>query len=62
VKAARTAPRIPPLTRKTLRGVWAELIVPWNDRDQVDLRRLAWVKKNTPELMPRPMPRGKTNA
>jgi dihydrodipicolinate synthase/N-acetylneuraminate lyase len=41
VKAARTAPRIPPLTRQTLRGVWAALIVPWNDRDQVDLRRLA---------------------
>jgi dihydrodipicolinate synthase/N-acetylneuraminate lyase len=39
--AARTAPRIPPLTRQTLRGVWAALIVPWNDRDQVDLRRLA---------------------
>jgi len=41
VKAARTAPRIPPLTRQTLRGVWAALIVPWTDRDQVDLRRLA---------------------
>jgi len=35
------APRIQPLTRTTLRGVWAALIVPWNDRDQVDLRRLA---------------------
>jgi dihydrodipicolinate synthase/N-acetylneuraminate lyase len=33
--------RIPPLTRRSLRGVWCALIVPWNDRDQVDLRRLA---------------------
>lgn len=41
MNAARTAPRIPPLTRQTLRGVWAALVVPWNDRDQVDLRRLA---------------------
>jgi dihydrodipicolinate synthase/N-acetylneuraminate lyase len=39
--AARSASRIPPLSRATLRGVWAALIVPWNDRDQVDLRRLA---------------------
>lgn len=36
-----TAPRILPLTRQTLRGVWPALIVPWDDRDQVDLRRLA---------------------
>ena len=41
MKAPRKAPRIPPLTRQTLRGVWPALIVPWNDRDQVDLRRLA---------------------
>lgn len=41
MKAARIAPRIPSLTRKTLRGVWPALILPWNDRDQVDLRRLA---------------------
>jgi dihydrodipicolinate synthase/N-acetylneuraminate lyase len=34
-------PRIPPLTRQSLRGVWPALIVPWTDRDQVDLRRLA---------------------
>lgn len=32
--------RIPPLTRETLRGVWAALIVPWTDRDRVDVRRL----------------------
>ena len=41
MKAPRKASRIPPLTRQTLRGVWPALIVPWNDRDQVDLRRLA---------------------
>jgi len=33
--------RIAPLTRQTLKGVWCALIVPWSERDQVDLRRLA---------------------
>lgn len=41
MKAARKTSRIPPLTRKNLHGVWCALILPWNDRDQVDLRRLA---------------------
>ena len=41
MKATRRPPRIPPLTRQNLHGVWAALILPWNDRDQVDLRRLA---------------------
>jgi len=33
--------KITPLTRKTLQGVWCALIVPWTERDEVDLRRLA---------------------
>ena len=32
---------IKPLTRKNLRGVWSALIVPWNDRDELDARRFA---------------------
>ena len=31
--------KIKPLTRKNLQGVWCALIVPWNDRDEVDSRR-----------------------
>ena len=31
--------RIKPLTRKTLTGVWSALILPWNDRDELDARR-----------------------
>src|SRR5437868_4595374 len=30
---------IRPLTGKTLRGVWAALIVPWTDRDELDTKR-----------------------
>jgi hypothetical protein len=41
MSTAQKSPKIPPLTRKTLQGVWCALILPWNDRDQVDLRRLA---------------------
>jgi dihydrodipicolinate synthase/N-acetylneuraminate lyase len=33
--------RIKPLTRKTLQGVWSALILPWNDRDELDARRFA---------------------
>jgi len=33
--------RTKPLTRKTLRGVWSALILPWNDRDELDVRRFA---------------------
>ena len=32
--------KIERLNRKTLRGVWCALILPWNDRDEVDARRL----------------------
>lgn len=32
---------IQPLTRESLRGVWPALIVPWNDRDEVDEPTLA---------------------
>jgi len=31
--------RIERLNRKTLRGVWCALILPWNDRDELDARR-----------------------
>jgi dihydrodipicolinate synthase/N-acetylneuraminate lyase len=41
MSTAKKSQKIPPLTRKTLQGVWCALIVPWNDRDEVDLRRLA---------------------
>jgi dihydrodipicolinate synthase/N-acetylneuraminate lyase len=41
MSSAKKTAKIPPLTRKTLQGVWCALIVPWNDRDEVDLRRLA---------------------
>jgi dihydrodipicolinate synthase/N-acetylneuraminate lyase len=30
-----------PLTRQTLKGVWAALIVPWTDRDELDEARFA---------------------
>lgn len=30
-----------PLTRKTLRGVWSALIIPWTDSDNLDSRRFA---------------------
>jgi dihydrodipicolinate synthase/N-acetylneuraminate lyase len=33
--------KITPLTRKTLKGPWAALIVPWTDRDELDARRFA---------------------
>lgn len=33
--------KITPLTRKTLQGPWAALIVPWTDRDELDARRFA---------------------
>jgi dihydrodipicolinate synthase/N-acetylneuraminate lyase len=33
--------RIKPLSRKTLHGVWCALILPWNDRDELDARRFA---------------------
>mgnify|MGYP001440909185 CR=1 FL=1 len=33
--------KLPTLTRQTLQGVWCALIVPWTERDEVDLRRLA---------------------
>jgi dihydrodipicolinate synthase/N-acetylneuraminate lyase len=33
--------KITPLTRKTLKGAWAALIVPWTDRDELDARRFA---------------------
>jgi 4-hydroxy-tetrahydrodipicolinate synthase len=32
---------IKPLTRKTLKGVWSALILPWNDHDELDARRFA---------------------
>jgi dihydrodipicolinate synthase/N-acetylneuraminate lyase len=32
---------IQPLTRKTLRGVWAALILPWTDKDELDAKRFA---------------------
>lgn len=38
--AKKSAPRIPQLTRHSLNGVWCALITPWNDLDEVDLRRL----------------------
>ena len=31
--------RIAPLTRQTLCGPWAALILPWTDRDELDARR-----------------------
>ena len=34
-------PRIKPLTRKTLRGVWSALILPWTNRDTLDAERFA---------------------
>ncbi len=34
-------PQIEPLTRKTLRGVWSALILPWTERDKLDARRFA---------------------
>jgi len=34
-------PPIRPLTRKTLRGVWSALIVPWTARDTLDAKRFA---------------------
>lgn len=36
-----TKPKIKPLTRKTLRGVWSALIVPWTSRDTLDAKRFA---------------------
>jgi 4-hydroxy-tetrahydrodipicolinate synthase len=33
--------QIKPLTRKTLRGVWSALIVPWTARDTLDAKRFA---------------------
>ncbi|MBS0662975.1 MAG: dihydrodipicolinate synthase family protein [Verrucomicrobia bacterium] len=33
--------RIKSLTRKNLHGVWCALIVPWNERDELDARRFA---------------------
>lgn len=33
--------RLKPLTRRTLRGVWSALILPWDDRDRLDSRRFA---------------------
>lgn len=41
MSTAKTSPKILPLTRQTLQGVWCALILPWIDRDQVDFRRLA---------------------
>lgn len=32
-------PKIPPLTRKNLHGVWCALITPWTDRDELDAKR-----------------------
>ncbi|MDB6169264.1 MAG: hypothetical protein JWM88_2128 [Verrucomicrobia bacterium] len=32
---------IKPLSRKTLRGAWSALILPWTDRDELDARRFA---------------------
>ena len=34
-------PRIEPLTRASLRGVWGALILPWTERDDLDARRFA---------------------
>lgn len=39
--SAKKSAKITPLNRKTLKGVWAALIVPWTDRDELDARRLA---------------------
>lgn len=39
--AAKKPAKIAPLTRQTLKGVWAALIVPWTDRDELDARRFA---------------------
>uniref|UniRef100_UPI00404A583A dihydrodipicolinate synthase family protein n=1 Tax=Cephaloticoccus sp. TaxID=1985742 RepID=UPI00404A583A len=33
--------KIKPLTRKTLRGVWSALIIPWTSRDTLDEKRFA---------------------
>ena len=35
-----TRTRRPALSRQTLRGVWCALILPWDERDRVDTRRL----------------------
>ncbi|MCF7689096.1 MAG: dihydrodipicolinate synthase family protein [Cephaloticoccus sp.] len=35
------APKIKPLTRNTLRGVWSALILPWTERDTLDAKRFA---------------------
>lgn len=40
MSSTRKSVKIAPLTRRTLKGVWAALIVPWTDRDEVDARRL----------------------
>lgn len=40
-KTVKKPAKIQPLSRKTLQGVWCALIVPWTDRDEVDVRRLA---------------------
>ena len=34
-------PRIKPLTRKTLSGVWSALILPWTAKDTLDAKRFA---------------------
>ncbi|MEJ1972468.1 MAG: dihydrodipicolinate synthase family protein [Lacunisphaera sp.] len=40
MSSAKKPARITPLTRKTLKGVWSALIVPWTERDELDARRL----------------------
>ncbi len=40
MSSSKKSAKLTPLTRKTLRGVWCALIVPWTDRDELDSRRL----------------------
>ena len=41
MSSSKNSAKITPLTRQTLKGAWAALIVPWTDRDELDARRFA---------------------